>query len=320
MLPLSLKMSVTKTVQDLKTSLAKQLPCDTPERTEQARDILHRLDECNMTLPILSDTLVGTVVSKFKSHSQLGDVAKSLIKKWKQMAKQQQQQQQQQPPAVRQMSMGASSVASSSTTTAAVPEITTDEWADLPLLRRNIRSKLLSILKLSKKSTLTEGKDDDEAKFSHEQLCVSRSNDIEEAMYTLCGGTDGDAYKEKARTLCFNLKKNELLRNQVLRKRLSATELVTMSSDQLATTEQQVEREETTKKLQDSRRLDWEQANEDKINEMCGIKGDLLKASLFTCGRCKSIKTTSTQKQTRSADEPMTVFVLCMNCGNRWKC
>jgi transcription elongation factor S-II len=43
-------------------------------------------------------------------------------------------------------------------------------------------------------------------------------------------------------------------------------------------------------------------------------------ASLFTCGRCKSVKTTSTQKQTRSADEPMTVFVLCLNCGNRWKC
>jgi hypothetical protein len=47
----------------------------------------------------------------------------------------------------------------------------------------------------------------------------------------------------------------------------------------------------------------------DKINEMCGIKGELLQASLFTCGRCKSVKTTSTQKQTRSADEPMTVFV-----------
>ena len=80
------------------------------------------------------------------------------------------------------------------------------------------------------------------------------------------------------------------------------------------------ERNATVKKLQDSRRLDWEQANEKKINDMCGIKGDMLKASLFTCGRCKSIKTTSTQKQTRSADEPMTVFVLCLNCGKRWKC
>lgn len=41
---------------------------------------------------------------------------------------------------------------------------------------------------------------------------------------------------------------------------------------------------------------------------------------LFTCGRCKSQNTTYTQAQTRSSDEPMTVFVLCENCGNRWKC
>lgn len=40
---------------------------------------------------------------------------------------------------------------------------------------------------------------------------------------------------------------------------------------------------------------------------------------LFTCGKCKTKKTTYTQKQTRSADEPMTTFVLCKNCGNRWK-
>jgi transcription elongation factor S-II len=24
--------------------------------------------------------------------------------------------------------------------------------------------------------------------------------------------------------------------------------------------------------------------------------------------------------QTRSADEPMTTFVTCIDCGNRWKC
>jgi len=40
----------------------------------------------------------------------------------------------------------------------------------------------------------------------------------------------------------------------------------------------------------------------------------------FTCGRCKSNKTTYFQMQTRSADEPMTVFVSCFNCGNNWKC
>lgn len=40
---------------------------------------------------------------------------------------------------------------------------------------------------------------------------------------------------------------------------------------------------------------------------------------MFECGRCKSTKTTYTQKQTRSADEPMTTFVTCGNCKNRWK-
>ena len=40
----------------------------------------------------------------------------------------------------------------------------------------------------------------------------------------------------------------------------------------------------------------------------------------FTCGKCKSNKCTYYQLQTRSADEPMTPFVTCLNCGSRWKC
>ena len=39
----------------------------------------------------------------------------------------------------------------------------------------------------------------------------------------------------------------------------------------------------------------------------------------FVCGKCKSKKTTYTQAQTRSADEPMTTFVTCLNCDHRWK-
>ena len=39
----------------------------------------------------------------------------------------------------------------------------------------------------------------------------------------------------------------------------------------------------------------------------------------FKCGKCKSWYTTYTQAQTRSADEPMTTFVVCLNCNNRWK-
>ena len=46
----------------------------------------------------------------------------------------------------------------------------------------------------------------------------------------------------------------------------------------------------------------------------------------FTCFKCarndpeNSNKCTYYQLQTRSADEPMTTFVTCLNCGCRWKC
>jgi DNA-directed RNA polymerase subunit M/transcription elongation factor TFIIS len=39
----------------------------------------------------------------------------------------------------------------------------------------------------------------------------------------------------------------------------------------------------------------------------------------FTCRKCKSKKCTYTTMQTRSADEPSTIFVTCLQCGNRWK-
>ena len=40
----------------------------------------------------------------------------------------------------------------------------------------------------------------------------------------------------------------------------------------------------------------------------------------FTCRKCRSKKCTYTQIQTRSADEAMTTFVSCLDCGTRWKC
>lgn len=40
----------------------------------------------------------------------------------------------------------------------------------------------------------------------------------------------------------------------------------------------------------------------------------------YTCWKCKSNECTHYQLQTRSADEPMTTYVTCIKCGNRWKC
>lgn len=39
----------------------------------------------------------------------------------------------------------------------------------------------------------------------------------------------------------------------------------------------------------------------------------------FQCNRCKGRECTYYQMQTRSADEPITTFIQCMQCHNRWR-
>jgi transcription elongation factor S-II len=39
----------------------------------------------------------------------------------------------------------------------------------------------------------------------------------------------------------------------------------------------------------------------------------------FLCKGCKKRECTYYELQTRSADEPMTIFIQCLNCGKRWR-
>ena len=66
----------------------------------------------------------------------------------------------------------------------------------------------------------------------------------------------------------------------------------------------------------------WEQQIQDKKLRLENKFFPKIEASTdnFTCGKCKSKACTYYQLQTRSADEPMTTFVTCTMCGNRWKC
>ena len=44
-------------------------------------------------------------------------------------------------------------------------------------------------------------------------------------------------------------------------------------------------------------------------------KNDIKSSSAFKCKRCKKSKCSVTQKQTRAGDEPITTFVICLECG-----
>ena len=72
----------------------------------------------------------------------------------------------------------------------------------------------------------------------------------------------------------------------------------------------------------------WEKMIEQKIKRDKSKYEVNLEAATdnFTCFKCQrndpenANKCTYYQLQTRSADEPMTTFVTCLNCGCRWKC
>lgn len=234
-----------------------------------------------MDLAILTETLIGASVSKLKSHGDedVAGTAKKLVKKWKGIAKQ-----------------GGAAAASSASKPASAKKASKSgqlkrmssagsselnaevEWQGLPQLRINICKKLHAIFLMSKDELCKELNES-----AVKQLCLARVGEVEAAIDAWSKGIK-QTYTDKVRSLVFNLKKNSAIRDQVILGHISPDMLPKLSAEQLQTDEKKKEQDATVKKLQDSRRLDWEQKNESKINDMCGIKGDLLKASLFTCG------------------------------------
>jgi transcription elongation factor S-II len=65
----------------------------------------------------------------------------------------------------------------------------------------------------------------------------------------------------------------------------------------------------------------WKEMIERKMMRDASKFSDNTQAStdMFTCRKCKSKRCTYYEMQTRSADEPATVFITCLNCGKNWK-
>ncbi|CAG6015772.1 unnamed protein product [Menidia menidia] len=113
-------------------------------------------------------------------------------------------------------------------------------------------------------------------------------------------------YKNRVRSRISNLKdpKNPGLRTNVLAGNIELSRIASMSAEEMASDE--------LKQLRNV--LTQEAIREHQMAKTGGTTTDLLQ-----CGKCKKKNCTYNQVQTRSADEPMTTFVLCNECGNRWK-
>ena len=108
-------------------------------------------------------------------------------------------------------------------------------------------------------------------------------------------------YISKLKTVFTNLDNKELSDN-LKNKKIQAHEIAFMTHIEL-------QPKLWTKLLEKKRKLD-----ENKFNGNMQATTDSYK-----CRKCFSTKCSHYQLQTRSADEPMTTFVTCLNCGNKWK-
>lgn len=119
----------------------------------------------------------------------------------------------------------------------------------------------------------------------------------------------GSKYLNRAKALASNLqdKKNPNFRLNVITGQYTTKELTTMDVKQMASTELQTQRQKIEDEAFNSIRSDWHD-----VHAPVGI-------GMYTCENCKSERTTSKEIQLRGADEPMTLFIRCADCGHDWR-
>ncbi|KAK6541121.1 RNA polymerase II elongation factor [Orbilia ellipsospora] len=117
--------------------------------------------------------------------------------------------------------------------------------------------------------------------------------------------TDGQ-YRARLRSIYFNLKdtKNPNLRKNVWSGRIEPHRLASMTSEEMASAE---------------RKREDEKIEQENMKEAMVAKAPTSVTDQLQCGKCKRKNVSYSQAQTRSADEPMTTFCECLQCGHRWK-
>lgn len=109
-------------------------------------------------------------------------------------------------------------------------------------------------------------------------------------------------YKNRLRSIYINLK-NPIFLDKIKKKKIRTKNLSKMSHQEMCP--------EKWKKMIDAKFK--RDKNMTSVNMSAATDE-------YKCYKCKKNKCTYYQLQTRSADEPMTTFITCLVCGNRWKC
>jgi len=143
-----------------------------------------------------------------------------------------------------------------------------------------------------------------------EKSCYNYSLEKASEIHQECRWTNPlftEIYLGKVRSLYANIQKDSYVHNEDFLGRVLAgehkdSELANLSAYDIFP--------ETWKELFDKR------AKQDKLKYE--LKPEAM-TDAFKCRKCSGRSCSYYEVQTRSADEPMTQFINCLDCGNRWK-
>lgn len=292
----------------------------------QAMDLLNALSKCRMTLEILQKTRIGMTVNNFRKHvkdESVISLSKALIKKWKLLLPDGSNQSGGSEPSLKHSNSTSSLCSTSfvSTDSSDLPGSRLDDVVPSSSKNNSGIDGIQTKKAVSDKALLKKPVTTDAVRLKCIALILAAltsqpvpegsqepqkvAEDIEAEIFLEFKNTDMK-YKNKIRSRILNLKdsRNPKLRENVLLGLIEAERLAKMTPEEMASDDLRALRAKLTKEAINDHQM--------AVNE--GTKTTLLK-----CGKCQQRSCTYTQIQTRSADEPMTTFVLCNNCGNRWK-
>ncbi|KAG9303669.1 hypothetical protein G9A89_018566 [Geosiphon pyriformis] len=316
-------------VLKIKKSLGKAIQ---EEKISIAIEILKRLKaEVTITKELLQKTEIGVYINKQKTHANttIANLAKEIVKKWKNDIKFDEPKKRSEGHTSNGTSLKAkpsaskmivpkanpktsltnnnnrsSSQSSNQTPVTPSPDTPSSEIGDRTIAADGVKMPNTGDKKRDKVIEMLYNALAFDS-FVDSETILLRASRIE-AQILKQFGTPEKEYRDKLRGLIINLKdrSNPDLRLRVVNGELPIQTLCTMSKEEMASDEKKArDREIREKNLFNARGAGPAQAETDA----------------FKCGKCGQRKTTYYQMQTRSADEPMTTFVTCVNCNNRWK-
>ncbi|KAI5119519.1 hypothetical protein M0805_002541 [Coniferiporia weirii] len=288
--------------------LAKEL--QHAESAEKIVDVLRILQkDAVVTESSLRESKAGLAVGKLRSHASkdVADLAKELVKKWKNEVERQKQgggksSTSKQPPPMRKASV-ADSIGSPTTPTGSSystigKDQTRSAKTDGVVVKATGDKRRDKCIELIYDSLCLDSD-------SPKELILKRAVAIESTVQSDLGATPKE-YNTKIRSLYLNLKdkNNPGLRNNIVSGALPIEKFCKMTSQEMAS---------------EDRKAADAAIQEQNLHKSLGAEDPQAETSAFQCGKCKQWKTRYRQAQTRSADEPMTTFVTCVVCNNRWK-